>query len=185
MTLGVQQEFGVGEGEILAGKYRVERVLGIDTMGVVVAAQHLQLDEKVALKILRPEALGDEDAVARYGLEARAAVKIKSLHVAGVIDVGSLPNGAPYIVMEYLEARDLDAWIEQRGPLPIEQAVEFILQTCVAVAAVHAMGIVHQHLKPSNLFVSGTSTVSSPLSCSTSASPSASTGAGACRCPSA
>ncbi len=152
MTLGVQQEFGVGEGEVLAGKYRVERVLGIGGMGVVVAAQHIQLDEKVALKILRPEALGDEDAVARYGLEARAAVKIKSQHVAGVIDVGSLPNGAPYIVMEYPESRDLDAWIEQRGPLPIEQAVEFVLQTCVAVAAVHAMGIVHQHLKPSNLF---------------------------------
>ncbi len=152
MTLAVQQEFGVREGEVLDGKYRVERVLGIGGTGVVVVAQHIQLDEKVALKILRPEALGDEDAVARFRFEARTAVKIKSEHVARVVDVGSLPGGAPYIVIEYPEGRDLDTWIEQRGPLPIELAVEFVLQACVAVADVHAMGIVHQDLKPSNLF---------------------------------
>ncbi len=152
MTHCGPQELGVQEGEIIAGKYRVERVLGVGGMGVVVAAHHIQLDEKVALKVLRPEALGDADAVARFGLEARVAVKIKSEHVVRVIDVGALPNGAPYIVMEYLEGGDLDAWIEQRGALPIDQAVEFVLQTCVAVADVHAMGMVHRDLKPANLF---------------------------------
>ena len=152
MTYCGPQELGVQEGEILAGKYRVERVLGIGGMGVVVAAHHIQLDEKVALKVLRPEALGDADAVARFGREARTAVKIKSEHVVRVIDVGALPNGAPYIVMEYLEGGDLDAWIEQRGVLPIDQAIEFVLQTCVAVADVHAMGMVHRDLKPANLF---------------------------------
>ena len=121
-------------------------------MGVVVAAHHIQLDEKVALKFLLPEALGDTEAVARFAREARAAVKIKSEHVARVTDVGTLENGAPYMVMEYLEGGDLAAWLEQRGALPIEQAVEFVLQACVAMAEAHALGIVHRDLKPANLF---------------------------------
>jgi serine/threonine-protein kinase len=143
---------GVREGDVLAGKYRVERVLGIGGMGVVVAAHHLQLDEKVALKFLLPEALDNPEAVARFAREARAAVKIKSEHVARVTDVGTLPNGAPYMVMEYLEGRDLAAWIAERGALPVEQAIEFVLQACVAVADAHALGIVHRDLKPANLF---------------------------------
>ena len=145
-------EIGVKPGDVLAGKYRVERVLGAGGMGVVVAAHHLQLDEKVALKFLRPAALGDADAVARFDREARAAVKIKSEHVARVIDVATLPDGAPYMVMEYLEGGDLSAWVEQRGPLPVEQAIEFVLQASVAVAEAHALGIVHRDLKPANLF---------------------------------
>jgi serine/threonine protein kinase len=143
---------GVRQGDILAGKYRVERVLGVGGMGVVVAAHHIQLDEKVALKFLLPEALGNPEAVARFAREARAAVKIKSEHVARVSDVGTLPNGSPYMVMEYLEGGDLAAWIKQRGAMPIEQAVEFVLQACVAVADAHALGIVHRDLKPANLF---------------------------------
>src|SRR5580692_2454920 len=143
---------GVRPGDVLAGKYRVERVLGAGGMGVVVAAHHIQLDEKVALKFLLPEALGDAEAVGRFAREARNACKIKSEHVARVTDVGMLPNGAPYMVMEYLEGGDLAAWIKQRGPLPIEQAVDFVLQACVAVADAHALGIVHRDLKPANLF---------------------------------
>lgn len=149
---GSDSTAGVREGDILAGKYRVERVLGIGGMGVVVAAHHIQLDEKVALKFLLPEALGNAEAVARFAREARAAVKIKSEHVARVVDVGQLENGAPYMVMEYLEGGDLDAWIKQRGGLPIEQAVEFVLHACVAVADAHALGIIHRDLKPANLF---------------------------------
>ncbi len=149
---GRQHLAGVAEGDILAGKYRVERVLGIGGMGVVVAAHHLRLDEKVALKFLLPEALDNSEAVARFAREARAAVKIKSEHVARVTDVGTLPNGAPFMVMEYLEGGDLAAWVKQRGAMPIEQAVEFLLQACVAVADAHALGIVHRDLKPANLF---------------------------------
>jgi serine/threonine-protein kinase len=130
----------------------VERVLGVGGMGVVVAAHHLQLDEKVALKFLLPDALSNAEAVARFAREARAAVKIKSEHVARVSDVGTLPNGAPYMVMEYLEGGDLEAWIKDRGPLPVEQAVEFVLQACEALAEAHAVGIVHRDLKPANLF---------------------------------
>src|SRR3984885_7032800 len=121
-------------------------------MGIVVAARHVQLDEKVALKFLRPEALADADAVERFAREARAAVKIKSEHVARVIDVGTLPNGAPYMVMEHLDGEDMAAWIKERGALPVEQALDFVLQACVAVADAHALGIVHRDLKPANLF---------------------------------
>jgi serine/threonine-protein kinase len=142
----------VREGEIIAGKYRVERVLGVGGMGVVVAAHHVQLDEKVAIKFLLPQMLKSPEVVARFAREARAAVKIKSEHVARVHDVGTLETGAPYMVMEYLEGGDLAAMLQQKGALPIEQAVEFVLQACVAVADAHALGIVHRDLKPANLF---------------------------------
>jgi serine/threonine-protein kinase len=143
----------VREGDILAGKYRIERVLGHGGMGVVVAARHLELDERVAIKFLLPSTLAIPDVVARFSREARAAVKIKSEHVARIIDVGKLENGAPYIIMEYLEGEDLAAWLDARGRLPVALAVQFVLQACEAVAAAHAIGIVHRDLKPSNLFV--------------------------------
>ncbi|HEY6463331.1 MAG TPA: protein kinase [Polyangiaceae bacterium] len=153
MTTGIETvDVGVKAGDVLAGKYRVERVLGVGGMGVVVAAHHLQLDERVALKFLRPEALESPEWVARFAREARAAVKIKSEHVARVIDVGSLDDGAPYIVMEYLEGGDLSAMLEKNGVLPFEQAVDFVLQACEAIAQAHALGIVHRDLKPANLF---------------------------------
>jgi serine/threonine protein kinase len=142
----------VNPGDILAGKYRVERVLGAGGMGVVVQATHLELDERVALKFLLPEALENAEAAARFVREARAAVKIKSEHVARVIDVGRLENGAPYMVMEFLEGADLNALIE-RGPLPIEDAIDYVIQACDAMAEAHAAGIVHRDLKPSNLFL--------------------------------
>ncbi len=142
---------GVQEGDVLAGKFRVDKVIGIGGMGVVVAAHHLQLDEKVAIKFLLPHALESEEAVARFEREARAAVKIKSEHVARIIDVGALEDGRPYMVMEYLDGGDLDAWVKQKGPLDVEQAVEFVLQACEAIAEAHALGIVHRDLKPANL----------------------------------
>ncbi len=143
---------GVRLGEVLAGKYRVERVLGVGGMGIVVLAHHIQLDEKVALKFLLPGMLGNSESIARFVREARAAVRIKSEHVARVSDVGVLETGAPYMVMEYLEGGDLARWLEQRGALPVDQAVEFVLHACVAVADAHALGIVHRDLKPANLF---------------------------------
>jgi len=152
MQFGSQLIEGVKEGEVLAGKYRIERVLGAGGMGVVVAAHHLLLDERVAIKFLLPETLNNSEAVARFAREARAAVKIKSDHVARVIDVDILESGATYLVMEYLEGGDLSSWLAQRGVLPIEQAVEFVLQACEAIAEAHSLGIVHRDLKPANLF---------------------------------
>ena len=153
MQGGTDTVAGVRVGDVLAGKYRVERILGVGGMGVVVAAHHLQLDERVALKFLLPGALQNGEAVARFAREAQAAAKIKSEYVARVVDVGTLADGAPYMVMEYLEGGDLAAWLKDRGPLSIEQGVEFVLQACVAIAEAHALGIVHRDLKPANLFV--------------------------------
>ncbi|HEX5100159.1 MAG TPA: serine/threonine-protein kinase [Polyangiaceae bacterium] len=143
----------VHEGQVLAGKYRVERVLGVGGMGVVVAALHLQLDERVALKFLLPEALNNPESVARFAREARAAVKIKSLHVARVSDVGTLETGAPYMVMEFLNGHDLSAVLRDRGPMAVADAVDYVLQACEALAEAHALGIVHRDLKPANLFM--------------------------------
>src|SRR5579859_1451166 len=152
MTVPPRPPAGAHPGDVLAGKYRVDRVLGQGGMGVVVAAHHLQLDERVALKFLLPEALANPEAVTRFAREARAAVKIKNEHVARVIDVGQLDNGAPYMVMEYLEGGDLSGWLKQRGAMKVEQAVDFVLQACEALADAHVLGIVHRDLKPANLF---------------------------------
>jgi eukaryotic-like serine/threonine-protein kinase len=141
------------EGDVLAGKFRIERVLGVGGMGMVVSALHLHLDERVAIKFLLPEALGNAEAVARFGREARAAVKIKSEHVARVIDVGALDSGAPYMVMELLRGHDLSNLLRDRGALPVSTAVQYVLQACEALAEAHAVGIVHRDLKPANLFV--------------------------------
>jgi serine/threonine-protein kinase len=141
------------EGDVLAGKYRIERVLGVGGMGMVVSALHLQLEERVAIKFLLPEALANPEAVARFGREARAAVKIKSEHVARVIDVGVLENGAPYMVMELMRGQDLSQVLTAHGAMPVAMAVEYVLQACEALAEAHALGIVHRDLKPANLFL--------------------------------
>src|SRR5205085_7771712 len=97
----------VSPGDVLAGKYLVEQVLGVGGMGVVVAAKHLQLDQRVAIKYLLPQALLNPEVVERFAREARAAAKIRGEHVARVIDVGQFDDGAPYMVLEYLEGKDL------------------------------------------------------------------------------
>src|SRR4051812_864318 len=143
----------VTAGQLIAGKYRIERVLGRGGMGVVVAAHHLVLDQVVAIKFLLPEALGSAEAVARFEREARAAVKIQSEHVARVTDVGRLENGAPYMVMELLRGRDLDVLLRERGPLPLAEVADYVLQAGEAIAEAHGLGIVHRDLKPPNLFL--------------------------------
>jgi serine/threonine-protein kinase len=142
----------VRAGDIFAGKYRVERVIGRGGMGIVVAAMHLELDERVAIKLLPPNAQSAE-TIARFVREGRAAAQIRSQHVARVRDVGRLDSGVPYIVMEYLEGEDLAETLERRGRLPVTESVELVLQTCEALAEAHTKGIVHRDLKPANLFV--------------------------------
>jgi len=144
---------GGTEGQLFAGKYRVERVLGRGGMGVVIAARHLLLDELVAIKFLLPEALQSAEAVARFEREARAAVKIKSEHVARVTDVARLENGAPYMVMELLRGRDLATLLREQGPLPLADVADYLLQAGEAIAEAHGLGIVHRDLKPPNLFL--------------------------------
>ena len=141
-------------GDVLAGKYAVEAVLGVGGMAAVVAARHLELDERVALKILLPKFRKNEEIVKRFRREARASVKIKSDHVARVFDVGTLDDGAPCLVMEYLEGQDLETLLSDQGPVAAETAVGFVLEACEALAEAHGLGIVHRDLKPANLFLS-------------------------------
>jgi len=143
---------GVPEpGELLDGKYRIERVLGVGGMGVVVEATHLHLGEQVAIKFLTGEAAKDEERVARFTREAWAAAKIKSDHVARVSDVARSDDFV-YLVMEFLEGGDLEG-AHKGGPMPVQQAVDYLLQACEALAEAHKLGIVHRDLKPGNLFV--------------------------------
>jgi len=147
------QNAPVQVGEILANKFRVERVLGQGGMGVVVEAWHLQLEQRVALKFLLSEGASDSEVNARFMREAKASARLKSEHAAKVLDVGQLGSGAPYIVMEYLDGHDLEHALDEAGTLPVALAVDYVLQACEAIAEAHAAGIVHRDLKPANLFL--------------------------------
>jgi len=144
---------GVQSGQILAGKYRVDRVLGEGGMGVVVKAMHVALEQPVAIKLLREEVRDKPAVVERFGREARALAKLTSPHVTHVIDVATLDDGSPYIVMEYLDGEDLASVIERDGALPIERAVGYVLEACEAIAEAHSVRVVHRDLKPANLFL--------------------------------
>jgi eukaryotic-like serine/threonine-protein kinase len=141
-------------GQILLGKYRVEELLGRGGMGVVFAARHLALDERVAIKVLAPAASEHQDALARLQREARILARVRNEHVVRVIDLGQLDDGAPFMVMEHLTGRDLGSLLEEQGRLGVEAAVSYILQALIALAAAHANGVVHRDLKPENLFCS-------------------------------
>src|SRR5688572_23526902 len=137
-------------GQIVADKYRIERVIGTGGMGVVVAATHVELDQKVAIKLLREV---NDEALARFQREARLLVRLKNPHVARVFDVGALDDDTPYIVMELLDGEDLGAILTARGRLGVEEAVDYVLEACEAIAEAHALGMVHRDLKPANFFV--------------------------------
>jgi serine/threonine protein kinase len=156
MVLGAEQGPLVtpfATGDIIADKYEVVDVLGAGGVAYVISALHLELGEMVALKFLRPESLVHEEVVARFASEARAVARIKSEHVAHVFDVGTLPAAGPFIVMEYLEGKDLANVLAERGKLPIKVAVDYVMQTCEALACAHAGGIIHRDIKPENLFL--------------------------------
>lgn len=140
-------------GDVIDGKYRVDRVLGQGAMGCVVAATHLELGEKRAIKLMLPAGFDNEQARQRFRLEARAAASLRSPHVVTVHDVGELPNGTRYIVMEYLEGQDLGAVMRRRKILPVAEAIGYTLDVCDALAEAHGKGIVHRDLKPANLFL--------------------------------
>ncbi|HEU4538381.1 MAG TPA: serine/threonine-protein kinase, partial [Polyangiaceae bacterium] len=143
----------VSPGDLLAGKYRIERVIGRGGMSVLFAAKHVALDQQVAVKFLLPSMAAKAESVGRFLREARAVARLRSRHVAGVLDVGTAPGGTPYMVIEYLEGADLAQVCEAKGRLPVTEAVDYIMQALDAVAEAHVNGVVHRDLKPSNLFV--------------------------------
>ncbi|MBK8257788.1 MAG: serine/threonine protein kinase [Polyangiaceae bacterium] len=157
-------------GDLIAGRYRVERKLGAGGMGVVVAARDEQLGTRVAVKLVLPEGVSpafasqdDSGIIARSNRhiemstrlirEASAASRLSSEHATKVLDVGRLEHGDPFVVMEMLEGVDLGRHVKERGPLPIFDTVNFVLQACEAIAEAHALGIIHRDLKPANLFL--------------------------------
>ncbi len=140
-------------GDVLAGKYRIERLLGQGGMGAVFAAHHEILSERVALKFLLSDIAANQEAVGRFLNEARAAAKIKSQHVCRIMDAEVTSDGLPFMVLEYLEGQDLAQVLESRGPLPFHEAVDYVLQALEPVHQAHNLGIVHRDLKPANLFL--------------------------------
>ena len=153
-TVGIPLALPFSPGDVIADKYEFIKVIGSGGMGYVVSATHVELGHQVALKFLRPELLVHRDLVARFAKEARTAVMIKSEHVARVFDVGTLPDAGPFIAMELLEGQDLGRVVSERGSLPVETAIDYILQACEALATAHSLGIVHRDIKPENLFLS-------------------------------
>jgi serine/threonine-protein kinase len=142
----------VEPGDVIAEKYRVERVVGAGGVGVVVHATHLALGEGVAIKLLQRSSQSEENLL-RFEREARALARIKSEHVARIRDTGTLPSGEPFLVMDLLLGEDFGALIKRETKLEIARAVDYLLQACEAVVQAHARGIVHRDLKPANLFL--------------------------------
>jgi serine/threonine-protein kinase len=143
---------GAHPGQVIGDKYEVERVLGLGGMGVVVAAWHRVLGEKVAIKFPLPELRDAPEVRERLLREARACARLRSEHAVRLLDVGTLDTGLPYVVMEYLAGRTLAERLRDDGVLPVPLAVDSIVQACDALEEAHAAGIVHRDLKPSNLF---------------------------------
>jgi serine/threonine-protein kinase len=139
------------KGDLLAGKYRVEAIIGMGGMGMVIAARHEHLDERVAVKTLLPSLAKNEEVRTRFQREARAAFRLQNDNVCRVLDAGELADGSPFLVMEYLNGDDLNTVLNQMGSLPLSDAVDYVIQACSGVAAAHDMGIVHRDIKPSNL----------------------------------
>jgi eukaryotic-like serine/threonine-protein kinase len=143
----------VREGETVAGKYVVGRLLGLGGMGAVFEAFDKRLERRVALKVLLPRLVSSATAAQRFVREARAATRITGEHVVKLLEIESLPDGTPILVMEYLEGLDLRALLRESGPLEPRLAVDYLLQALQAVAEGHMHAIVHRDLKPSNLFL--------------------------------
>ncbi|MBL8742956.1 MAG: serine/threonine protein kinase [Myxococcales bacterium] len=143
-------------GEVVEGKYEVQQILGTGAMGAVIKAHHLLRKVPVALKFVSPSILGQKDVIERFLNEGVASSKIDSEHVVKVFDVSKMPNGTPYLVMEYLEGEDLYRLLRREGKpyLPdLQRAIHFTLQILRGLQAAHRVGIVHRDMKPANCFI--------------------------------
>ena len=143
----------VRSGDLLAGKYRVERVHRGSVLGVTLEALHVQLGQKVAVRLLAADRHAYPEATGRFLRGARLAVQFQNEHTARLIDVGTLESGVPYIVAEFLSGSDLQRVLRVRDALTVPEAVDYLLQACEGLSEAHAFGIVHRNLKPSNLFL--------------------------------
>lgn len=140
-------------GEVLAGKYRVERVHAPGALGVTCDAQHLQLRQRVVVKLCTASERSSAEVAARFLQNARLAAQLRSAHLARVLDVGTLESGIAYSVTEHLSGTDLRGVLRVREWLPVPEAVDYVLQVCEALAVAHVGGFVHRNLKPANVFL--------------------------------
>src|ERR1700722_12230008 len=142
-------------GEVIDGKYQIEKLLGEGGMGAVAKATHILRRAPVALKFMSPNVISVSGAVERFLNEGVAASQIESDNVVHVFDVGKLSNGAPYLVMEYMEGLDLAEVLQREGRpgLEVERAIYFIVQALRGLQVAHDAGIIHRDMKPSNCFV--------------------------------
>jgi serine/threonine-protein kinase len=141
------------QGQVVGGKYRVDRLIGTGGMGTVWLGVHSALGQKVAIKFIKPAYASHPDARKRFEIEARAAAKLKTKHAVQVYDFGVTEEGIPYIVMEYLEGHSLSERLMEKGPLPGREVGMIISQAARALAKAHTAGIVHRDLKPDNIFL--------------------------------
>jgi eukaryotic-like serine/threonine-protein kinase len=141
------------EGAVVAGKYRVKRVVGAGSMGVVCEAQHLEIGKRLAIKLIDASLAGMSDIAQRFRQEARAASLVESQHIVQVFDVGTDEQLGLYLVMEYLVGRDLAKLISEKKRVPADEAVRIGVQVARGLAKAHEAGVVHRDLKPANIFL--------------------------------
>jgi serine/threonine-protein kinase len=139
--------------ELLGNKYVFQRVIAEGGMAVIVAAAHQSLGETVALKMLKPSMLRDKELVVRFAREAKATARVRSEYSVKILDVGIDARHGPFMVMEYLHGRDLRRLVEDEGVQNERRVAEIAIQACEALAAAHALGIVHRDVKPENIFI--------------------------------
>ncbi len=140
-------------GSVLAGKYRIERLIGRGGMGSVYEAENTALGKRVALKFLLLSADSDATSLARFHREARAMSTVQSAHVVQIFDWGQDDSGQPFLVMELLDGKDLAHFIKQQGALPVRDVVRYGVEALRGLKRVHGAGIVHRDLKPENLLL--------------------------------
>ncbi|MCC7540322.1 MAG: serine/threonine protein kinase [Deltaproteobacteria bacterium] len=141
------------EDTVVDGKYRVQSVIGVGAVGVVVRAKHLEVGRSVALKMLRPGAMGLPESAHRFLREIRAVGRLAHPNVVDVLDAGALPDGTPWLAMELLEGESLKTRLDRKPQLPIPVALRIADELLSALEAVHAAGVIHRDIKPENVFL--------------------------------
>jgi eukaryotic-like serine/threonine-protein kinase len=143
-------------GDVLEGKYRIERVLGRGGMGTVYEGVHTRIHRRVAVKVLKSALAADDEMVKRFEREALAASSVRSPHVVEVFDVGQLPSGERFMILEFLDGESLSERLKRLGTMAPAQIFPIVMQMLNGLEAAHAAGIVHRDLKPANIFIAKT-----------------------------